>query len=173
MIERPKRSVTRFFIPLIDVLILLFCIFLLMPIMNQPGLAEPIAEKEEKQRTPLEIRQELASVRIDLDRARRELERLKKRESQSRDNTNLFVIDVDPKDGRLFYYKNGRRVELPDEREALRIVDALKADILGRDPLVVILLPREDVGFPSGAQVERYRRWFRDVPVRVNSPFAR
>ena len=31
MIERPKRSVTRFFVPLIDVLILLFCIFLLMP----------------------------------------------------------------------------------------------------------------------------------------------
>ena len=31
MIERPKRSVTYFFVPLIDVLILLFCIFLLMP----------------------------------------------------------------------------------------------------------------------------------------------
>ena len=31
MIRPPHRSVTRFFIPLIDVLILLFCIFLLMP----------------------------------------------------------------------------------------------------------------------------------------------
>ena len=31
MIQPPHRSVTRFFIPLIDVLTLLFCIFLLMP----------------------------------------------------------------------------------------------------------------------------------------------
>ena len=30
MIKMPHRNVTRFFIPLIDVLILLFCIFLLM-----------------------------------------------------------------------------------------------------------------------------------------------
>ncbi len=30
MIHMPRRNVTRFFIPLIDVLILLFCIFLLM-----------------------------------------------------------------------------------------------------------------------------------------------
>ena len=36
MIVLPKRSVTRFFIPLIDVLILLFCIFLLMPFVSGP-----------------------------------------------------------------------------------------------------------------------------------------
>ena len=35
MIRLPRRSVTRFFIPLIDVLILLFCIFLLMPIVEE------------------------------------------------------------------------------------------------------------------------------------------
>ena len=44
MIELPRRSVTRFFIPLIDVLTLLFCIFLLMPVMkgkaDGPGSAE-------------------------------------------------------------------------------------------------------------------------------------
>jgi len=43
MIERPKRSVTRFFVPLIDVLILLFCIFLLMPFVA----TEPKPETEE------------------------------------------------------------------------------------------------------------------------------
>ena len=36
MIELPKRSITRFFVPLIDVLILLFCIFLLMPYVATP-----------------------------------------------------------------------------------------------------------------------------------------
>src|SRR5438067_4217840 len=33
-IQMPRRSVTRFFIPLIDVLTLLFCIFLLMPLVK-------------------------------------------------------------------------------------------------------------------------------------------
>lgn len=35
MIQLPKRSVTRFFIPLIDVLILLFCVFLFLPMVGQ------------------------------------------------------------------------------------------------------------------------------------------
>ena len=30
MIQLPRRSVTRFFIPLVDVLTLLFCVFLIM-----------------------------------------------------------------------------------------------------------------------------------------------
>ena len=34
MIRLPQRSVTRFFIPMIDVLTLLFCIYLLMPIVD-------------------------------------------------------------------------------------------------------------------------------------------
>ena len=37
MIRMPRRSVTRFFIPLIDVLILLFCVYLLMPIVQTPS----------------------------------------------------------------------------------------------------------------------------------------
>src|SRR5262249_3368700 len=36
MIQMPHRSVTRFFIPLIDVLFLMFSMFLLLPFM-QPG----------------------------------------------------------------------------------------------------------------------------------------
>ena len=35
MIVLPRRSVTRFFIPMIDVLILLFCAFLLVPFSNR------------------------------------------------------------------------------------------------------------------------------------------
>ena len=35
MIEMPRRSVTRFFIPMIDVLTLLFCIYLLMPMVSE------------------------------------------------------------------------------------------------------------------------------------------
>ena len=41
MIHRPKRAVTRFFVPLIDVLILLFGIFILMPFVATPAVPEP------------------------------------------------------------------------------------------------------------------------------------
>ena len=37
MIRMPQRSVTRFFIPLIDVLTLMFCIYLLLPIVETPS----------------------------------------------------------------------------------------------------------------------------------------
>ena len=40
MIVMPRRSVTRFFIPLIDVLLLLFVVFLLMPIANLEELEQ-------------------------------------------------------------------------------------------------------------------------------------
>ena len=36
-VDYPERSVTRFFIPLIDVLLLLFCIYLLLPIARSPA----------------------------------------------------------------------------------------------------------------------------------------
>ena len=38
MIHMPHRSVTRYFVPLIDVLLLLFCIFLLMPLADETEL---------------------------------------------------------------------------------------------------------------------------------------
>ena len=38
MIHMPHRSVTRFFVPLIDVLLLLFCIFLLMPYVKSNNI---------------------------------------------------------------------------------------------------------------------------------------
>ncbi|MFZ9824232.1 MAG: hypothetical protein ACO3E9_10525, partial [Gemmataceae bacterium] len=35
MIVLPRRSITRFFVPLIDVLVLFFCVFLFMPMVTQ------------------------------------------------------------------------------------------------------------------------------------------
>lgn len=51
MIHMPKRSVTRFFIPLIDVLLLLFCIFLLMPMATEE--AKVLEDKELKEKYEL------------------------------------------------------------------------------------------------------------------------
>ena len=68
MIRMPHRSVTRFFIPLIDVMILLFCIFLLMPVFKeaQRGGAETPSPTEE-----------VADLRSDKDRLERERQRLR------------------------------------------------------------------------------------------------
>ena len=46
MIQLPKRSVTRFFIPMIDVLILLFCIFLLLPFASQDARETGVANSK-------------------------------------------------------------------------------------------------------------------------------
>ena len=43
MVQMPHRSVTRFFIPMIDVLILLFSIYLLMPLASKSD-AESVPE---------------------------------------------------------------------------------------------------------------------------------
>ncbi|MBM3996182.1 MAG: hypothetical protein FJ303_18825 [Planctomycetes bacterium] len=59
MLHMPRRSVTRFFIPLIDVLILLFCIFLLMEFNSESEVdrqVDALAEQsEEVERTKAEL----------------------------------------------------------------------------------------------------------------------
>ena len=49
MIQLPRRSVTRFFIPLIDVLTLLFCIFLMMPAVKKSDEAEAAGPEDAAQ----------------------------------------------------------------------------------------------------------------------------
>ena len=46
MIHMPRRSVTRFFVPLIDVLILLFCIFLLLEFNSEAEYKEQSIDVE-------------------------------------------------------------------------------------------------------------------------------
>src|SRR3954447_15359117 len=74
MIERPKRSVTRFFVPLIDVMILLFCIFLLMPFVSTDPQAARKAKKSAKIIEP-ELPRDVKDLQAELERTRREVER--------------------------------------------------------------------------------------------------
>src|SRR6266571_2346107 len=89
MIQLPKRSVTRFFIPLIDVLTLLFCIFLLMPVVE--GEAGPA--NAEGQKTNGEGGAQLAALRARV----RELET---RDLNARERDELLKL------------KNGKAAEL-------------------------------------------------------------
>jgi hypothetical protein len=133
MIRMPRRSVTRFFIPLIDVLILLFCIFLLMPIVEEgaegPGRAKLTAGEAEQLRAEIERqRQHIA----ELERTRpsnrtRELEEelARLRREASRSVTERLVIrtfQIDPKTGELVYYDPERMV-VRNQADALELLD--------------------------------------------------
>lgn len=185
MIVMPRRSVTRFFIPLIDVLTLLFCIFLLMPLFREDDARGPeniAAESSEdvtQDRAALEQElqrrtQELGRLRarykaqMDLDRVRAELEQLRKEKNQVlQDRLFVRVLEIDAKNGTLWYPDP----KLPD-KQGLKITDAETAQALirrhrqqaaGRELYYVFLLPHADTGYPTERQFEEYKRWFAGV----------
>ncbi len=173
MIERPKRSVTRFFIPLIDVLILLFCIFLLMPFMNEPSNAASRKTLEQTDLTPEAMKKEMAGMRIDLDRARKEIKRLQSERKDPTERLSVCVLEIDAKDGSLFYYTGGDRKLVAHERDAEQIIDDHKRRSgPDKEPFFVILMPHELTGWPSRKQRDTYARWFKDVALRFDNPLG-
>jgi len=175
VIERPKRSVTRFFIPLIDVMILLFCIFLLMPFMSQPGNAESSDPKktEEKALTPEALTKQIASLKASLELAQRDLKRLHDERANPTERLSVLVLEIDPKDGQLYYYHNGERNNIKDQRTAQDVIDDHKRRSgVTKDPYFLILMPKELTGHPTGPQRLEYEKWFKDVPHRFDNPLG-
>jgi hypothetical protein len=177
VIERPKRAVTRFFIPLIDVLILLFCIFLFMPFMSQPGAAgtEDVEKTapDPKELTPEEMKRDIAGLRADLDRARKDVRRLKDERADPTAKLSVSVLEIDPKSGALYYFRDGDRLPVKDARAALDVIDDHKRRSgVGKEPFFIILMPRELSGYPSGRQIAEYENWFKGVPHRFDNPLG-
>ena len=171
MIERPKRAVTRFFVPLIDVLILLFCIFLLMPFVATPqkSEAEPkVKAKDAAAELPADVRQ----LQAELDRARREVERLRAERGNLADRLSVKVLEIDPKDGRLYYFQDGDRIPITSQAAAEAVITLHKRASGTRDPFFLILYPRTRSGYPEQQQVDDYARWFKDVQFQFDRPFA-
>lgn len=172
MIAQPKRSVTRFFVPLIDVMILLFCIFLLMPFVSNPdegkGTSEPPEAVDPTLPTNVEkLQQELAA-------ARRRIEELKKQRANLGDRLSVRVMEVDKETGKLFAFdaEGGGRQEVRDQADAERIINQQRARAGAKDVFFLILYPRELSGYPLREQVETYRRWFKDVPHGFDNPWG-
>ena len=90
MIASPRRSVTRFFIPMIDVLILLFCIFLLMPFVSAPASPED-QPKEQPKPKPLTKHEELQAQ---LDEATRRLRQLEKERAKPADQYSVRILEI-------------------------------------------------------------------------------
>src|SRR5262245_5260347 len=143
MIRMPHRSVTRFFIPLIDVLLLLFCIFLLMPIAREAELeteresAAELAYRVEQLEAELERRmqelkkfEDLRLVQADLEKLKDELDRLRKEARKSvEQKMKFFVLDLGP-NGELSYL-DGKSAEakplaIADEKTAHALIEKHK-----------------------------------------------
>jgi hypothetical protein len=178
MIQMPHRSVTRFFIPLIDVLLLTFGVFLLMPIAAETELdaeREKVAEQGETTKALQKSLQDRLKELYDLyelEQLRPELERVKELKQEIdalrkplMEGLTVKVIETDPKTGEIFYYDPSRaddRVPIPDRKAAQALIAQQKKDFPGR--MVYYQFLRRRGLLPTFAQGQQYREWFKDVP---------
>ena len=168
MIQSPRRSVTRFFIPLIDVLLLLFCIFLLMPLVkggNESDTDETDTVRQERVR---KLEEELERLRRQLratpQDVRAELEKLRQERIQTLQERLLIrVLEIDAANGRL-YYRDPERIEIDTEAKATELIEQDRRR-RGKDEwYYLILYPRDPASpYPLREQRERYERWFADA----------
>ena len=181
MIVMPRRSVTRFFIPLIDVLLLLFVIFLLMPIVNleefekkrqtASDLGDTVDSLErELVRRTLEV-QKLEDARAsadELDKLRVELEKLRQAAQQPlHKRTAIYIIDLDGKTGAISYYDAAQPQQpvskLTDAKAVATLIERHQRDAGGRELYYLFLYPRPETAFPTRAQERDYLAWFAKV----------
>jgi biopolymer transport protein ExbD len=167
MIKRPRRSVTFFFVPLIDVLILLFTIFLLMPFVT-PGEIDPAASAKTKDELPMDTK----DLRVELEKTRREVEKLKAERGNLAERLSVKVLEIDPRDGRLYYLQDGQRVNVTTQAAAETVITLHRRASGTKDPFFLILYPRQKSGYPEQQQADDYARWFKDVQFQFDRPFA-
>jgi hypothetical protein len=167
MIQPPRRSVTRFFLPLIDVLTLLFCIFLLSPVMKS-GTRSQTATAAAGDR----LKQERAKLEQDVHRLR-----LDRREIlQGR--LAVQVLQINAETGKLLAYDPAAITERWVEVTAQNvqpIIDKARAHAGDKAVYFLILYPRPARGetvFPTLAQRRLYDRWFDGVAHGYDIPFS-
>jgi len=175
--------VTRFFIPLIDVLTLLFCIFLLMPMVK--STSDLASENQESDgRTILaEERQELEQLRqekkawLEWNRLQEELKLLNARVREALEQ-GMFLRVLEIGDGgKLYFYdparEKDRRVEITKEN-VRHFLETQKRLAQGKELYLLILYPRRAEGFPGFPLQEQrteYDHWFKDVAHGYDIPY--
>jgi len=155
MIRLPHRSVTRFFIPMIDVLTLLFCIYLLMP-PDQEAAA----------------RRERRSLGQQTDTAAsRQSDKAKEKGKRLMDRLFVRVLEIDARSGKL-YYRDPERKEVRNERDAFKLIEHdRETQGAKRELLYMVLYPRiPNTGYPTVGQKADYERWFKGVALGYDVP---
>jgi hypothetical protein len=172
VIRPPKRSVTRFFVPMIDVLTLLFCIFLLMPFVKSAGTEgspEPSPGTEVASADP-------ANLSARLKETEKELERLRKEKGEIASRLEVRTLEIDKDTGELLYY-DPQPVKIQSKDEAAGLIERHRDEArkAGRELYYLFLYPRdaESAGLPRRSQEEAYKQWFQGVPYGIDNPRAR
>jgi hypothetical protein len=179
MIQLPRRSVTRFFIPLIDVLTLLFCIFLILPMIKGGTPAGDAAGADSNAATrqppnantvPESVLDDRAS-RDRLRQEREELDILRKAKIETLQN-RLFirVLEIDPDNGHLVYHEDNQRWEIASDADMQRLTERQRRAAGSRVLYYLLLYPRRITGFPERRQVQQYERWLSDVAHSFDNP---
>jgi hypothetical protein len=176
VIRLPHRSVTRFFIPLIDVLTLLFCIFLVMPMVGQAESDADAAARAEREQ---QLNNELDALRRqqpDLSRrVQDELDRLRKDKVKViQERLAVRVLEIDGSTGKL-YYRDPDRVEIRNQADARELIerDRRLQGTGPRDLYYLILYPRDrGTSYPTLGQRQDYERWFDGVALAFDVPGA-
>lgn len=158
MIRPPHRSVTRFFIPLIDVLILLFGIFLLMPFVNT---YQPMVPATTETPTAPAAAAEAAQQ---LQNAQQEVTRLRKQLTEQLQKLVVRPLEIDRTNGKLYALDPNRR-ELATQAEAQAYISRARERANDRPVYFLLMLPREVSAYPTRQQVARYRHWFQEAKV--------
>jgi hypothetical protein len=174
MIVLPKRSVTRFFIPLIDVLILLFCIYLVMPVVEpKEGTAGDQGAMAARLR---QMEDELARIKAqggDAAALQTELEKLRQQLGRSiKDRIAVRVLEIDGKTGKLFYY-DPDRIEVKNQADTSALInrDRRERGVGQRELYYLILYPRDRTSLhPTVAEFEQFQRWFEGVALGFDIP---
>jgi hypothetical protein len=82
------------------------------------------------------------------------------------------VLEIDPKDGRLYYLQDGARVNVTTQAAAEALITLHKRASGTKEPFFLILYPRQRSGYPEQQQADDYARWFKDVQFQFDRPFA-
>jgi hypothetical protein len=178
MIRMPRRNVTRFFIPLIDVLILLFCIFLLLEYNSETKFDQQSADVEFQaaidaaniqalinRSKELEKYEKLLPQLNELDKLREENERLRGINQQNlQDRALVMIIDINSKDGTISWYDVSNPempvLKIADEKTAQALIERHRREAQGREVYYYFMPPRPLQGYPTLGQMRAYREWF-------------
>ncbi len=187
MIHMPHRSVTRFFVPLLDVLLLLFCVFLLMPMATEEsGAARESAEDQNARIASLEAmlsertRDLQQYEQIDPDvkkyatlkdyaKLQEEFDRLQQEKVNFlKKHLIVRVLDINGENGELTYFDpkiaedDKRNIKIDSARAAKDLIDRLTKEAGDREQYFQFLLPRNS-GYPTRSDREKYQQWFESV----------
>jgi hypothetical protein len=173
MIQLPRRSVTRFFIPLIDVLTLLFCIFLVLPLAKAPGdSSADVVALEERLRQKEDEVDKLRQAGRDLpEELREEIEKLRQAKGKAlQQRLAVRVLEIDGETGKL-YYRDPQRILVPDQAAAHALIESDRRALGQKELYYLVLYPRSPAStYPTQGQRDSYDIWFEGVALGYDIP---